>query len=95
MVVWDEISIPGSNINQKPNSATSVMLCTRAAFVNKSSYLVARIVSFDTVGLHLLTFCISEPFQHSLSNENKKLFVVVKFNIFELEIFLITRIFTI
>ena len=40
----------------------SVMLCTGAAFVKKNSCLVARIVSFDTVGLHLLTFCILEPY---------------------------------
>ena len=32
----------------------SVMLCTEATFVKKNSYLVARINSFDTVGLHLL-----------------------------------------
>ena len=40
----------------------SVMLCTEATFVNKNSCLVARIVSFDTVGLHLFTFCILEPY---------------------------------
>ena len=39
----------------------SVMLCTGATFVKKNSCLVAGIVSFDTVGLHLLTFCILEP----------------------------------
>ena len=39
-----------------------VMLCTRAAFVKKNSCLVARIVSFDTAGLHLLTFHILEPY---------------------------------
>ena len=37
-----------------------VMLCTGATFVNKNSWLVARIVSFDTAGLHLLTLCILE-----------------------------------
>ena len=37
------------------------MLCTGAIFVKKNSCLVARIVSFDTVGLHLLTFRILEP----------------------------------
>ena len=43
----------------------SVMLCTRAAFVKKNSCLVAKIASFDTVGLHLLTFRILElyPFK--------------------------------
>ena len=40
----------------------SVMLCTRATFVKKNSCLVARIVLFDTVGLHLLTFRILEPY---------------------------------
>ena len=39
----------------------SVMLCTGATFVKKNSCLAARIVSFDTVGLHLLAFCILEP----------------------------------
>ena len=38
------------------------MLRTGAAIVNKNSCLVARIVSFDTVGLHLLTFRILEPY---------------------------------
>ena len=37
----------------------SVMPCT---FVQKNSCLVTRIVSFDTVGLHLLTFRILEPY---------------------------------
>ena len=55
MVVWDEINIPGSSINQKPNSNVGY-------FVKKNSCLVARIVSFDAVGLHLLTFRILEPY---------------------------------
>ena len=62
MVVWDEIKIPGSSINQKPNSTMSVMLCAGATFVKKNSCLVARIVSFYIVGLHLLTYCILEPY---------------------------------
>ena len=33
-----------------------------AAFVKKNFCLVARIVLFDTAGLHLLTFCIFEPY---------------------------------
>ena len=37
------------------------MLCF-ATFVNKNFYLVARIVSFDTASLHLLTFRILEPY---------------------------------
>ena len=36
------------------------MLCTGATFVKKNSSLVARIVSFDTAGLHLITFRILE-----------------------------------
>ena len=42
----------------------SVMLCTGATFVKKNSCLVARIVSFDTVGLHLLTFRIFELYPY-------------------------------
>ena len=60
MVVLDQIK--GSSINKKPNSTMSVMLCTGATFVKKNSCLVARIVPFDTVGLHLLTFRILEPY---------------------------------
>ena len=55
------MNILGSSINQKPNSALSVMLCTGAIFAKKNSCLVARIASFDTVCLHLLTFLILEP----------------------------------
>ena len=62
MVVQDETNIQESSINKKPNSAMSVMLCTGATFVNKNSCLVTRIVSLDTVGLHLLTFRILEPY---------------------------------
>ena len=40
----------------------SVMLCTGAIFVKKNSCLVARMFSFDTVGLHLLTFHILDPY---------------------------------
>ena len=40
----------------------SVMLCTRATIVKKISYLVARIVSFGTAQLDLLTFHILEPY---------------------------------
>ena len=40
------------------------MICTGAIFVfaKKNSCLVARIVSFDIAGLHLLTFNILEPY---------------------------------
>ena len=44
------------------NSTTSVMLCTGATFEKKNFCLVARTDSFDTVGLHLLTFRILEPY---------------------------------
>ena len=40
----------------------SVMLCMGATFVKKNSCRVSRIVSFDTAGLQLLAFCISEPY---------------------------------
>ena len=40
----------------------SVMLCTGTTCVKKNSCLVARTVSFDTSGLHLLTFRILEPY---------------------------------
>ena len=62
MVDEDEKNIQVSSINQKPNSTMSVMLCTWAFFVKKNSCLVARIVSFDTVGLPLFTFRILEPY---------------------------------
>ena len=39
-----------------------VMLFAGATFVKKNSCLVARIVGFDTAGLHLLTFRILEPY---------------------------------
>ena len=61
MVVQDEINIQESSINQKSNNTMSVMLCTGATFVKKNSCLVARVVAFDTAGLHLLNFRISEP----------------------------------
>ena len=60
MVMLDEIK--GSSVNKKLNSTMSVMLFTGATFVKKNSCLVARIVPFDTVGLHLLTFRILEPY---------------------------------
>ena len=49
------------SINKNPSGTVSVMLCMGATFVKKSSCFVVGIVSFDTVGLHLLTFCILEP----------------------------------
>ena len=54
--------IKGSSINKKTNSTVSVMLCTGATFVKKNSCFVARMVPFDTIGLHLLTFRILEPY---------------------------------
>ena len=38
------------------------MLCAGVTFVKKTSLLVARIVSFDTAVLHVLTFPILEPY---------------------------------
>ena len=40
----------------------SIMLCAGAKFVKKNSRLIARIISFDTAGLHILTFRILEPY---------------------------------
>ena len=62
MAVQDEINIKESSINQKSKNTMSVMFCTVATFVKKSSCLVARIVLFDTAGLHLVNFCILEPY---------------------------------
>ena len=56
------IEIKGSSINQKSNSTMSAMLCMGATFVKKDSYLVARIVPYYTVVLHLPTFHILEPY---------------------------------
>ena len=61
MLVQDEIKIQENCIDQKSNNTMSIMLCTRAFFV-KNSGLVVRIVWYDTSGLHLLTFCILEPY---------------------------------
>ena len=58
----DEIIIQENGINQKSNNTMSVILFTGATFVKKNSCLVARIVSFDTAGLHLLTFRILESY---------------------------------
>ena len=38
------------------------MVCTGANFVKISFCLAARIVSFDTAGLHLLTFSVLDPY---------------------------------
>ena len=38
------------------------MLCAGATFLKKNSCLVARIGSFDTAALHLLSFRILEPY---------------------------------
>ena len=40
----------------------SVTLCAEAAFLKKNSGLVARIVSLDTAGLHLLFLLILERY---------------------------------
>ena len=65
MLVSDEINIwniQESSINEKSNNKMPVMLCMGATFVKKNSCLVARIVSFDTAALHLLTFRILQPY---------------------------------
>ena len=49
----------------------SVMLCTGATFVKINSCLVARIVSFDTAGLHLVTLRILDielDLSHAISH---------------------------
>ena len=62
MLVLDEINIQERSINQKSNNTMPVMLCTGASFLKKNSCLVATIVSFDTAGPNLLTYCILEPY---------------------------------
>ena len=62
MVVYDEINIQESSINQKSNNPMLVMLCSGATFVKKNFCLVARIALYDTAGLNLLTFRILEPY---------------------------------
>ena len=42
----------------------SLMLFTAANFAKKNSCLVARIVSYYTADLHLLTFHILEPYPY-------------------------------
>ena len=42
--------------------SVSVMLRTGPTFLKKKYCLVARIVSYFTVGLHLITFRILEPY---------------------------------
>ena len=59
MVVLSELK--GNSVNKKSSSTMLVMLCMGATFVKKNSCLVARIIPFDTVGLHLLTSRILEP----------------------------------
>ena len=49
-------------MNQKTTDTVSVMLCTGVTFVKKNSCQVATIVSFDTTGLHLLTFRTLAPY---------------------------------
>ena len=56
------MSMQEDSINQKFNNTMSVMFCTEPTFVKKNFCLVARIVTFDTAGLHLLTVGILEPY---------------------------------
>ena len=44
----------------------SFMLSKGAAFVKKNSCIVARIVLFDTAGLHVLTFRILETYRSKI-----------------------------
>ena len=60
MAVSDEIH--SGEQHQSSNDRMSVMLCIGAHFVKKNSCLVARIVSFDTAGLHLFTSRVLEPY---------------------------------
>ena len=62
MVVLDERKLQESSINQKFNNTMSVLLCTGATLEKQNSYLVARTVSFDAAGLHLLIFRIFESY---------------------------------
>ena len=62
MVVQDRTNIQESSINQKSNNTMSVVLSTGATFVKKNSCLIAIIASFDTAGLHLLTFLTLDPY---------------------------------
>ena len=39
MIVWDELNIPGSSINQKCNSTMSIMLCTGGYFCKEKLLL--------------------------------------------------------
>ena len=63
MLVLDESEIQESSLNQKSRITMSVMLWTGATFVKKNSCLVARTVSFDIAGLHLLTCRILESYR--------------------------------
>ena len=56
MVVWDEIIVRKSSV------IVSVILYAGATFVKINSYLVVRIVSYDTAGPHLLTFHILQSY---------------------------------
>ena len=62
MVVQDEINIKGSSIIKNPIAKCPLCSVRGATFVKKNSCLVARIISFDTVGLYLLTLHMLEPY---------------------------------
>ena len=51
-----------SSINQKFNNTVSVIPRMGATFVKRNSFLVTRIFSSYTVGLHRLTLLILEPY---------------------------------
>ena len=62
MVVYNKLNIQESSINQKSNKTMLTIPCTGATFVKRNFCIVAGIASFDTAGLHLVTFRILEPY---------------------------------
>ena len=60
--LYEKINIQESSINKKSNKKMLLILCTWAAFIKIKSCLVARIVSFDNKGLHLLFYRILEQY---------------------------------
>ena len=56
------MKLRGVVLIKNPIVQISAMRCTEATFVKKISCLVARIVSYYAVVLHLLTFHILDPY---------------------------------
>ena len=59
MVVWDEINVQESSINQISNNTMTVC---RSYVCKKNSSLVARIVLFDSADSNLLSVRNLEPY---------------------------------